>query len=487
MDWSSLTAYEIASMVRAKTVSCEEVVRGTLERLHSIEPQLRSFITICEEAALDDARALDRRLSSGEDCGPLCGTPVAIKDNLCTRRVETTCGSRILQGFKPPYSATAVERLQKAGAIVIGKTNMDEFAMGSSTEYSAFFPTRNPWDTVRVPGGSSGGSAAAVAAGQAPIALGSDTGGSVRQPASFCGVVGLKPTYGRVSRSGLVAYASSLDQIGPVARSVQDAALLLGVIAGADPLDSTCATRPVPDYMASLRDGVKGLRIGLPREMFGQGVTPEVDERVRDAVRVLADAGASVKEISLPTLLYTLPIYYVLAPAEASSNLARYDGVEYGWRAPEARDVVGMYMSTRDKAFGPEVKQRILIGTYALSAGYYDAYYLKAQKVRTLVRQEFDQAFQECDILAGPTCPTPAFRIGEKSGDPMAMKLADVMTVPANIAGIPALSVPCGLAGGLPVGLQLMGRVFDEETLLRCAYTYEQSTPFHLQRPGIAA
>jgi aspartyl-tRNA(Asn)/glutamyl-tRNA(Gln) amidotransferase subunit A len=473
-------------MVRRKEASCEEVVRLSLGRLRALDPRIRAFITVLDDSALERARLMDEQIAAGEDPGPLAGVPVALKDNLCVRDIPTTCASKILEGYRPPYTATAVERLLAAGAIPVGKANMDEFAMGSSTENSGFFPTRNPWDLDRVPGGSSGGSAAAVAAGITPIALGSDTGGSIRQPASFCGISGLKPTYGRVSRYGLVAYASSLDQIGPLARSVEDCALVLGAIAGGDPRDSTCANIPVPDYAASLIPDVKGLRVGLPVQLFAQGVEGDVAACVHAAVEVLRCSGAEVREVSLPTLAYSLPIYYILAPAEASSNLARYDGVEYGHRSAGSYDTIGMYMASRDEGFGAEVKQRILIGTYALSAGYYDAYYLKAQKARTLLRQEFARAFEECDVLACPTSPAPAFRIGEKSGDPMQMKLADVLTLPVNIAGIPAISIPCGQIGQLPVGMQLMTRAFDEETLFRTAFAFQEATDYHRQAPSLA-
>lgn len=487
MDFSSLSAHEIAGLVGRREVSCEEVIQSSLDRLQTIDTTIHSFVTVLHEEALEGARKMDGRLAGGEKAPTLCGVPLALKDNLSTRGIFTTCSSKILAGYKPPYNATVVERLEAAGAIVVGKTNMDEFAMGSSTEHSGLFPTHNPWNTNCVPGGSSGGSAAAVAARQATIALGSDTGGSIRQPAAFCGIVGLKPTYGRVSRFGLIAYASSLDQIGPMTMDVTDAALLLSIIAGADAKDSTCATRPVPDYMASLRQDVKGLRLGVPMEFFGRGVQPAVARCVHTAIDVLKSLGAAIKEVSIPTAEYTLPVYYILAPAEASSNLARYDGVEYGPRSSRSHDTIGMYMATRDEGFGPEVKERILLGTYALSAGYYEAYYLKAQKVRTLVRQDFDRAFEECDVLVTPTSPTPAFHLGEKTADPMQMKLADVLTIPANIAGIPAISLPCGLVDGLPVGLQLMARAFDEETLLRCAFTYEQVAGFSRQRPPLQA
>lgn len=410
---------------------------------------------------------------------------MAVKDIICTRELPTTCGSRILEGWLPPYDATVVTRLRDAGAIVLGKTNLDEFAMGSSTENSAFGPTRNPWDLERVPGGSSGGSAAAVAAGMAPLALGSDTGGSIRQPAGFTGVVGLKPTYGRVSRYGLVAFASSLDQIGPMTRTVADAALLLRVIAGHDPRDSTSADLPVPDYAAALNGRADGLRIGIAREAFGAGLQPEVREAVMAAAGVLEGLGASLTEVSLPAIDYALPTYYLLATSEASANLARYDGVQYGLRV-RTDDIFSMYTRTRRQGFGSEVKRRIMLGTYALSAGYYEGFFLKAQRVRTLVRKEFLDAFARVDLVLMPVSPTVAFRLGEKVDDPLQMYLADVYTIPVNLAGLPGISVPCGLAGGLPIGLQLIGRPFDEATVLRAAHAYEQAAPWHTQRPPVA-
>lgn len=410
---------------------------------------------------------------------------MAVKDIICTQELPTTCGSRILEGWLPPYDATVVTRLRDAGAIVLGKTNLDEFAMGSSTENSAFGPTRNPWDLERVPGGSSGGSAAAVAAGMAPLALGSDTGGSIRQPAGFTGVVGLKPTYGRVSRYGLVAFASSLDQIGPMTRTVADAALLLRVIAGHDPRDSTSADLPVPDYAAALNGRADGLRIGIAREAFGAGLQPEVREAVMAAAGVLEGLGASLTEVSLPAIDYALPTYYLLATSEASANLARYDGVQYGLRV-RTDDIFSMYTRTRRQGFGSEVKRRIMLGTYALSAGYYEGFFLKAQRVRTLVRKEFLDAFARVDLVLMPVSPTVAFRLGEKVDDPLQMYLADVYTIPVNLAGLPGISVPCGLAGGLPIGLQLIGRPFDEATVLRAAHAYEQATPWHTQRPPVA-
>lgn len=407
---------------------------------------------------------------------------MALKDNLCTRGMRTTAASRILDGWIPPYDATVVARLREAGAIVLGKTNLDEFAMGSSTENSAFGPTRNPWDPARVPGGSSGGSAAAVAAGFVSLALGSDTGGSIRQPAGFCGVVGCKPTYGRVSRYGLIAFASSLDQIGPLSRTVADAALLLRVIAGRDGRDSTTAAVPVPDFSAELGGGVGGLRIGLPREAFGEGLQREVRAAVMAAVETLRGLGAEVAEIALPTIAYALPTYYLIATSEASTNLARYDGVQYGLRVP-ASDLYEMYTRTRGQGFGAEVKRRIMLGTYALSAGYYEGFFLKAQQVRTLIRRDFEKAFASVDAVLMPTSPTVPFRLGEKTADPLQMYLADVYTIPVNLAGLPGISLPCGFAGGLPVGMQLIGRPFDEGTILRAAHAFERATEWHTRRP----
>jgi len=440
---------------------------------------------VTEEAALAQADAVDAARARGEALSPLAGIPLALKDNLCTLGVETTCSSKILQGFKPPYSATVVDRLQAAGSVFVGKANLDEFAMGSSTENSAFGPSHNPWDLARVPGGSSGGSTAAVAAGEAIWALGSDTGGSIRQPAAFCGVVGLKPTYGRVSRYGLIAFASSLDQIGPITRDVRDAALLLGALSGHDPMDSTSVDLAVPDYAAALTGDVRGLRLGVPREYFAQGVEPAVAASVRAAIDVLVGLGAVAEEISLPHSEYALPTYYILAPAEASSNLARFDGVRFGHRTAHATSHIDLFEKSREEGFGAEVKQRIMIGTYALSAGYYDAFYLKAQQVRTLIKRDFDRAFESYDLIIAPTAPTAAFKIGEVS-DPLAMKLNDVLTIPANMAGIPAVSLPCGFAPidgmDLPIGLQLMAPAFGEETLLRAAHAYEQATDWHTRR-----
>ncbi|PRR69695.1 Asp-tRNA(Asn)/Glu-tRNA(Gln) amidotransferase subunit GatA [Neomoorella humiferrea] len=484
MDLHNLTAHEVGDLLRRREVSAVEVTEAMLERIEVVDGRVRAFLTRTAEQALEQARAVDAARARGEDPGILAGVPMALKDNLCTEGVRTTCASRMLAEWIPPYDATVVNRLKKAGAVILGKLNMDEFAMGSSTENSSFFPTRNPWDLERVPGGSSGGSVAAVAAGEAYYTLGSDTGGSIRQPASFCGVVGMKPTYGRVSRYGLVAFASSLDQIGPVTRDVTDCALVLGVIAGHDPLDSTSADVPVPDYRATLWPDIKGLKIGIPREYFGTGIEPEVENVVRRAINKLEELGAVCEETSLPHTEYALPAYYLVAPAEASSNLARYDGVGFGLRVP-GRDIVEMYMNTRSQGFGPEVKRRIMLGTYALSSGYYDACYLKALKVRTLILKDFENAFTKYDVLATPTSPTVAFRLGEKAGDPLAMYLSDLCTIPINMAGLPAISLPCGFSQGLPVGLQLIGKAFDEATLLRVAYAFEQATEYHRRRPEL--
>ena len=462
-----------------------QVTEECLARIEALDGDVRAFLTVTREAALAQAREADARFRAGRPRGPLDGVPVAFKDVLCTRGVRTTCGSRILEQFVPPYDATAVARLREAGAVMLGKLNMDEFAMGSSTEHSAFFATRNPWDVDRVPGGSSGGAAAAVAARMVAATLGSDTGGSIRQPAAFCGTVGLKPTYGRVSRYGLVAFASSLDQIGPFTRTVRDAALVLQAIAGADPMDSTSVAVPVPDYCAELTRGVEGLRIGIPAEYFIEGMDPEVEAAVRAAITALERLGARAEPVSLPHSEYGLAVYYLIAPAEASSNLARYDGVKYGLRTAGGRDLIGMYGRTRAAGFGDEVKRRIMLGTYALSAGYYDAYYGKAQRVRTLVRRDFEQAFERVDVIAAPATPGVAFKLGEKS-EPLQMYLNDIFAVPVNLAGLPGISVPAGFtANGLPIGLQLVGRAFDEATVLRAAHAYERSTDWHARRPPL--
>ena len=465
--------------------SAAEVCREHLDRIEAVNPRLNAFNTIAAARALERAADLDRRRAAGEPLGPLAGVPVALKDNLCTRGLRTTASSRILHGFVPPYDATAVDRLEAAGAIVVGKTNCDEFAMGSSNENSAYGAVLNPWAPDRAPGGSSGGSAAAVAARLVPLALGSDTGGSVRQPAALCGVVGLKPTYGRVSRYGLIALASSLDQIGPFARSVADAALALAVLAGPDPADSTAAPQPVPDYAAALTGDVRGVRVGVPRAVL-DGVDAGVRKAFDDALDVLRDAGAALVDVDLPHARYAVPVYYLVMTAEASSNLARYDGVRFGHRAGGTATLPEMYSRTRDEGFGAEVKRRIMLGTYVLSAGYYDAYYLKAQQVRTLLRQDYERAFERADVIAMPTSPTPAFRLGEKTSDPLQMYLADVFTVSANLTGSPAVSVPCGFtADRLPAGLQLTGRMFDEATILRVADAYERLTGWNAVEPSL--
>jgi aspartyl-tRNA(Asn)/glutamyl-tRNA(Gln) amidotransferase subunit A len=479
------TISELGARYRSGEATPTRVVETYFQRIETLDPQVRAYVTLTRESALARAEAAEKRLKAGNPRGPLDGVPLAIKDVICTKGVRTTCSSKILEKFVPPYDATVMMRLSAAGAVMLGKTNMDEFAMGSSTENSAFFPTRNPWDLARVPGGSSGGSAAAVAAGLAAGALGSDTGGSIRQPAAFCGTVGVKPTYGRVSRYGLVAFASSLDQIGPLTADVRGAALLLQAIAGHDPLDSTSTDVPVPDYTAALGGGIQGLRVGIPSEYFTEGMDPEVEKAVSAAIEVLKSVGAKTEKVSLPTTNYALAAYYLIAPAEASSNLARYDGVKYGYRAPGGKDLIQMYGRTRAEGFGPEVKRRIMLGTYALSAGYYEAYYGKAQRVRTLVRRDFQQAFERVDILACPTAPNVAFKLGEK-GDPLQMYLCDVFTIPVNLAGLPGLSLPCGFTqSGLPIGLQLIGKPFDESTLLSAAYAFEQATPWHARAPAL--
>ncbi|MGO0122539.1 Asp-tRNA(Asn)/Glu-tRNA(Gln) amidotransferase subunit GatA [Desulfothermobacter acidiphilus] len=465
-------------------ISAREIVDAYLERIKQVEPRVKAFLSLCEDRARRQAEELDRSRSAKEPLGPLAGIPVAIKDNLCVKNHPATCASKILANFYPPYDATVVRRLEEAGAIIIGKTNLDEFAMGSSTENSAFHPTANPWDLSRVPGGSSGGSAAAVAAGEVPVALGSDTGGSIRQPAAFCGVVGLKPTYGRVSRYGLIAFASSLDQIGPFGRTVEDCARLLQAIAGPDPQDSTSIPEKVPDYCGGFTGEIKGMRIGVPREYLGEGIAPEVRETVQAMAHRLAEQGAQVEETSLPYTRYALPAYYLVATAEASSNLARYDGVRYGLRvkAKEAKDAMAW---TRKEGFGTEVKRRIMLGTYALSAGYYEAYYLKALKVRTLIKRDFDQAFARFDCLLTPTTPTPAFRQGEKLKDPLAMYFTDICTLAVNMAGLPAITVPAGRIEGLPVGVQFIAPPLMEERLFRVAWVVEQIVGFPSWRPPL--
>ena len=485
MNLTELTAHEAGDLLRRREISAIELTNAVLEQIEQREPTIRAYITRTPDEARRQAAEIERRFAAGEALPPLAGIPIALKDNMCTEGIQTTCASRILDGYVPPYDATVVKKLRAAGAVVLGKTNMDEFAMGSSTEFSAFYPTANPWNPSMVPGGSSGGSAAAVASGEALAALGSDTGGSIRTPASFCGVVGLKPTYGRVSRYGLVAFGSSLDQIGPLTRDVTDAAIMLSAIAGHDPNDSTSLDWPVPDYLDALVPDVKGLRIGVPREYFVEGMDPLVARAIRDSIARLASMGASVDELSLPNTRYALASYYIVAPAEASANLARYDGVKYGIRV-DGEDVWQMFDRTREAGFGPEVKRRIMIGTYTLSSGYYEAYYLKAQKVRTLIKEDFDRAFERCDVLAVPTAPTTAFPLGARIEDPVAMYLTDVFTVTVNAAGIPGLVVPCALVNGLPVGLQLLGAAGSEETLLRVGYAFEQSGDWKQTKLGEA-
>lgn len=474
MELWQLTVHQAHQLLKRREISSVELTKAVLERIGAVESKVKAFLTITDDVALKMAEDADKRFAAGENITPLTGIPIAIKDNMCTKGIRTTCASKILYNFVPPYDATVVAKLKEAGTVFVGKTNMDEFAMGSSTEFSGFYPTKNPWDLERVPGGSSGGSAVAVATGECLAALGSDTGGSIRQPAAFCGIVGMKPTYGRVSRYGLIAFASSLDQIGPMTRDVTDCALLLNIIAGHDPMDSTSIPQPVPDYTQALVTDVKGMRIGLPKEYFGEGIDPQVADSVRQAAKQLEEAGAELVEVSLPTTDYALAAYYIIAPAEASSNLARYDGVQYGYRAPVTDDIVAMYSQTRKEGFGHEVKHRIMLGTYTLSAGYYEAYYLRAAKVRTLVRQDFERAFQRCDVLLTPTSPVPPFKLGERTDDPLLMKMSDICTIPVNMAGLPGISVPCGFLNGLPVGLQFIGKVLDETTLLQIAFTYEQ-------------
>lgn len=475
---------ELSDLLRRREVSVDEVVESIIKRIGDVEPEIRAYLTLNHDGAIERAAECQELIDKGFD-SPLIGIPIAIKDNICTEGLRTTCASRILQNFIPPYESTVTRRLIDKGYILIGKTNLDEFAMGSSTENSAFFVTKNPWDMERIPGGSSGGSAAAVAADECIAALGSDTGGSIRQPAALCGVVGLKPTYGRVSRYGLIAFASSLDQIGPITKNVRDAALLLNIISGHDPMDSTSVPVEVPDFTASIGKDIKGIKVGIPGEYFIEGMDREVQESVRTAIKLIESLGAIPVEISLPHTEYAVATYYVLATSEASSNLARYDGVKYGFRAT-GKDLLDMYMNTRAEGFGPEVKRRILLGTYALSSGYYEAYYRKAQQVRTLIKRDFDEAFKKVDAILTPTTPTPAFRIGEKVSDPLQMYLSDIFTISANLAGVPAISIPCGFTSeGLPVGLQIIGRAFDEEMILRIAHAYEQSTDWHKRKPDI--
>ncbi|MDD4179293.1 MAG: Asp-tRNA(Asn)/Glu-tRNA(Gln) amidotransferase subunit GatA [Candidatus Margulisbacteria bacterium] len=473
------TAHELHTLLTERKLSATELTEAAFARIEKVEDKVKAFVTLTKDEALKQARAADEQFKSGKNITPLTGIPIAVKDNMCTRGTLTTCSSKILANYLPPYDATVVTKLKAAGAVIIGKTNLDEFAMGSSTENSAFHPTRNPWDVKTVPGGSSGGSAAAVAASETILATGSDTGGSIRQPASFCGVVGLKPTYGRVSRYGLVAFASSLDQIGPLTKDVTDAAIMMNLLAGHDPKDSTSVDLPVPDYRQALVGDVKNVRIGVIKELMGAGIEPEVKDAIKAAVNKLAELGAKITEVSLPSFEYAVATYYLIAPAEASSNLARYDGVKFGLRTKGDKDLITMYSNTRQEGFGPEVKRRIMLGTYALSAGYYDAYYLKALKVRTVIKRDFEKAFKDCDVLLSPTAPTVAFKLGAKTADPLAMYLSDIATIPVNLAGLPALSLPCGFAGNLPIGLQVIGQAFKEDALFRVSFAYEQNTEWH--------
>ena len=486
MTLHELTICEAHRLLNKKEISSQELTQAVIDRIRAVEPKVGAFITVSEDMALHQARQADQAISEG-NMTSLTGVPLAVKDVMCTQGLRTTCGSKILENFIPPYDATVIAKLKKAGAVIIGKTNMDEFAMGSSTENSGIKLTHNPFSLDRIPGGSSGGSAAAVSARMCLGALGSDTGGSIRQPASHCGVVGLKPTYGRVSRYGLVAFASSLDQIGPITRNVEDAAILLNVVAGYDQSDSTAVPRDVPQYTSSLTDGLSGITIGIPKEYFEtEGLDSEVSGAIQQAIQKLRELGAKTMDISLPHTKYAVAVYYIIAPCEASSNLARYDGVKYGLRNPGKGNYLEMYRSTRSIGFGPEVQRRIILGTYALSAGYYDAYYGKASQVRTLLMQDFKHAFERCDVLVSPIAPTPAFKIGENVDDPLTMYLSDIFTISANLAGIPGMSVPCGFsASGLPIGLQLMGNHFNEEVLLKVAYNYERATEFHKRKPEI--
>ena len=486
MTLNQLTAHKAINLIKKKKATAYEIIQDIFNQIDKVDNLIKAFLVVEREEALKKAQEIDKKVKNGEKIPPLAGVAVAVKDIIATQGTETTCGSKILKGFIPPYDATVINRLKDAGAIIIGKTNMDEFAMGSSTENSAFGPTHNPWDLERVPGGSSGGSSAAVAADETFVALGTDTGGSVRQPASLCGMVGLKPTYGRVSRYGLVAYASSLDQIGPITKDVTDCALIMKVISGYDKMDSTSVNLGVPDYLKSCQAGIKDLKIGVPKEYFIEGIDREVKDALDKALKMFEKLGARIEEVSLPHTEYSLPTYYLIATAEASSNLARYDGVQYGYRTEDYEDLSSMYQKTRSEGFGSEVKRRIMLGTYALSSGYYDAYYLKAQKVRTLIKEDFDKAFKKYDILITPTSPTPAFKLNEKVSDPLTMYLSDIYTIPINLAGIPAISLNCGYSkNNLPIGLQIIGKHFSEETILRAAFNFEQNCEVEKKKPEI--
>jgi aspartyl-tRNA(Asn)/glutamyl-tRNA(Gln) amidotransferase subunit A len=485
MELCGLTIHELQDKLRAGQTTAAEIAASVFKRIDAVEKEVRAYITLMKELAIEEAARADEAILRGE-MKALTGIPIALKDIFCAKGIRTTCGSRILSNFIPPYDGTVVEKLRAAGAIITGKTNMDEFAMGSSTETSFFGVTRNPWDLTRIPGGSSGGSAAAVAADECIASLGSDTGGSIRQPAALCGIVGLKPTYGRVSRYGLIAFASSLDQIGPFTKDVEDCAIMMNVIAGYDPRESTSVPEDVPDYRAFLGRGIEGWRVGIPKEYFIDGIDPEVEAAIREAIRVVERAGANCIEVSLPHTDYCVAVYYVVAPAEASSNLARYDGVKYGFRSEDNRDLLDMYKKTRSAGFGEEVKRRIMIGTYALSSGYYDAYYRKASQVRALIKRDFEQAFANCDCILTPTSPTPAFKIGEKTDDPMQMYLSDIFTISANLAGIPGMSVPCGYTkSGLPIGVQFLAGHFQEGRLIQIASAYETQAKIEKRSPAL--
>lgn len=485
MDLHKLKAHEIKGLIDNKEAKVEEVTTAFLNRIENLDDKLGAYLYVAKEEAIKKAKELDGKINSGESLGALGGVPISIKDNISVKGMQNTCASKILQGYTAPFDAHVIENLKREDAVILGKLNMDEFAMGSSNENSAFKLVKNPWDLERVPGGSSGGAAASVAALETPLSLGSDTGGSIRQPAAFCGIVGLKPTYGRISRYGLTAFGSTLDQIGPFARDVEDCALITQYMAGIDHKDSTTAQIPVPDYSKSLTKDLKGKKIGIPKEYFGEGLNEEVRKSVMEAVRVLQENGAEVSECSLPLAEYSLGVYYILASAEASSNLSRFDGIRYGHRAKEYEDSVDIYFKSRSEGFGKEVKRRIMLGTYALSAGYYDAYYKKALKVRNLIKQDFMRVFKEFDAILSPTTPTTAFKIGEKTDDILSMYLSDIYTVPVNIAGLPAISLPCGMVDGMPVGLQLMGNYFREDLLFNIAYSFEASTDYHKLVPNV--
>jgi len=486
LELYNLTIHELHEKLQKKEITSLQLTEAFLKRIEAVDGKIKAYITVTKEDSIKQAKEADKRLASGKDITPLTGVPISVKDIFCTNGVRTTCASKILNNFVPPYDAAVIKKLKDAGAVILGKNNMDEFAMGSSTENSAYFVTKNPWDVERVPGGSSGGSAASVAAGECTASIGTDTGGSIRQPASCCGIVGLKPTYGRVSRYGMIAFASSLDQAGPMTKDVTDCAIMMNTMAGYDPQDSTSIDAPVPDYTKALTKDVKGLKIGIPKEYFIKGLDSDVEKAVKDAIEVLKKQGASVVDISLPHTDYAIAVYYLVATAEASSNLARFDGVKFGHRAKDSKNLLDMYCKTRDEGFGPEVKRRIMLGTYSLSAGYYDAYYKKASQVRTLIKRDFEEVFKKCGVILTPTAPTPAFKIGEKTADPLTMYLSDIFTISCNLAGIPGLSLPCGFTkDNLPIGLQILGKPLDEETVLKTAYSYEQATEWHKKRAGV--